>query len=241
MRLPSAVRRIPHVRQSFNWDCGLACTEMALRALGVSKMECSLPKLRKRVPTSSVWTVDLAYLLADYGVRFRYLTTTIGVDDGYDAEPFYKATLDSDRMRVNKLFEQATSNNVVIERGSLSSETLQELMRPHDHMVMALVDRRHLDRPPPTSVSGIVESCIARCFSGYVGHYVLITGYDAERQAYHIMDPAKSHEPNLISCATVDLARRSYGTDEDLIVIPWEQPQRRSKVATRSSSASAAA
>ena len=56
-------------------------------------------------------------------------------------------------------------------------------MAPHDHMVMALVDRRHLYRPPNMSVSGIVESCIAHCFSdGYVGHYVLITGYDAEQQ-----------------------------------------------------------
>jgi len=192
MRLPITSRRIPHVRQSYNWDCGLACTEMALRALGVSKTECSLAKLRKRVPTSSVWTVDLAYLLADFGIKFRFLTTTLGVDPTYEAEPFYRQTIDADSQRVNKLFEQAASKNVAIERRSLAPESLQELMRPHDHMVMALIDRRHLDRPSFTSMSGIVESCIARCFSGYVGHYILITGYDADQQAYYIMDPAKS-------------------------------------------------
>lgn len=55
--------RVPHVRQSFNWDCGFACAEMALRALGVPASECTLGHLRKIVPSSSIWTVDLAYAL----------------------------------------------------------------------------------------------------------------------------------------------------------------------------------
>lgn len=31
---------VPYVSQSFSWDCGLACTEMALRARGVKKVRC---------------------------------------------------------------------------------------------------------------------------------------------------------------------------------------------------------
>ena len=61
--LARAGLHVPHVRQSFNWDCGLACTEMALRALGVPASQCSLAKLRQRVPSSSIWTVDLAFVL----------------------------------------------------------------------------------------------------------------------------------------------------------------------------------
>eukprot|EP00966_Prymnesium_polylepis_P273318 6314266-Prymnesium_polylepis.1 len=104
---------------------------MALRALGVSKTECSLAKLRKRVPTSSVWTVDLAYLLADFGIKFRFLTTTLGVDPTYEAEPFYRQTIDADSQRVNKLFEQAASKNVAIERRSLAPESLQVALGRH--------------------------------------------------------------------------------------------------------------
>lgn len=29
---------VPYVGQSFSWDCGLACVEMALRARGVSNV-----------------------------------------------------------------------------------------------------------------------------------------------------------------------------------------------------------
>ena len=59
--MPSAVRlripprRVPHVLQSHNWDCGFACLEMALRAMGVAPHECSLRTLRKRVPSTSIW------------------------------------------------------------------------------------------------------------------------------------------------------------------------------------------
>mmetsp|Transcript_57870 Transcript_57870/g.132937 ORF Transcript_57870/g.132937 Transcript_57870/m.132937 type:complete len:123 (-) Transcript_57870:905-1273(-) len=50
--------RIPHVRQSFNWDCGFACVEMSLRALGVEPQRCSLQQLRTRAPHSSIWRVQ---------------------------------------------------------------------------------------------------------------------------------------------------------------------------------------
>ena len=63
--------------------------------------------------------------------------------------------------------------------------------------------------------------------SGYVGHYILITGYDESRRGYYIKDPAKSPDADFVPSEAVDRARRSHGTDEDLVIIPWEQPFRR--------------
>ena len=39
-------------------------------------------------------TVDLAYALHAFGVRFRFLTATIGVDPAYKDEAFYKPSGD---------------------------------------------------------------------------------------------------------------------------------------------------
>ena len=78
--------RIPHVLQSHNWDCGLACVEMAMRALGVAPHDCSLRTLRTRVPSTSVWTVDLVHIICSFGIKFRFLTTTIGVNPAYKDE-----------------------------------------------------------------------------------------------------------------------------------------------------------
>ena len=92
---------------------------------------------------------------------------------------------------------------------------------------MALVDRRYLYRPRGTSVLGLAEmaeTCFSQCFSGYVGHYVLITGYDAAAGGYFVSDPAKPSGRAFVHARDLDTARRSHGTDEDLIVIPLGQP-----------------
>ena len=137
-------------------------------------------------------TVDLVYLLHDFGISSRFLTTTIGVNPEYKNEAFYRTTLDVDSLRVSDLFERAPSTGIDIERRSVSDAELCDLMRPHDSLIMALVDRRYLYRPPSTSVTGFVESCFTQWFSGgYVGHYVLITGFDEDNDGC-VRGPSKT-------------------------------------------------
>jgi hypothetical protein len=287
--------------QSYDWDCGFACAEMVLRALGMPSHQCSLDRLRQLLPSTSVtsiWTVDLAYVLNKCGARFRFLTTTVSVDPtAYEAEPFYKPTLDSDAKRVNDLFARAKSEKIAIEHRSLSDSELIQLLKPKGdksssssassssmtqspsssppssastsprstmsalspsrfgyapgsassaasssasaasaaaqpqsspakpqppaHIVVALCDRRYLY---PT---GVVENVLNYCLApGYVGHYIVLVGYDAVSDSFKLLDPARpSTEPLLVPSATLNTARTSHGTDEDLIVIPLSQPQ----------------
>ena len=112
---------------------------------------------------------------------------------------------------------------------------------------MALVDRRYLYNRASYSILGIIDGAIARCFygmprtnciilseapsqlrctlnlAGYIGHYILITGYDERRKGYYIKDPARSAGIDFVSFDSIEKARLSRGTDEDLLVIPWEQ------------------
>jgi hypothetical protein len=186
-------------------------------------------------------TVDLAYVLHKFGVNFRYLTTTIGVDPSYKDQPFYKDTLDADARRVNARFEQADQHQLCIEERSLSSSDLSALMRPQDCLVMALVDRRYLYRPS-SGVPTLIHSWYAQCLGGYIGHYVLIAGYDSMRDGYYIYDPAKTAEPHFVDARSLNLARRCHGTDEDLLLIPWQQlPPRTPAEVLRGETTSAAA
>lgn len=57
-----------------------------MRALGVAPNECSLHTLRLRVPSTSIWTVDLVHLFSSFGVKLQFLTTTIGVNPLYKDE-----------------------------------------------------------------------------------------------------------------------------------------------------------
>ena len=168
-------------------------------------------------------------------------------------QAFYNKTLDADRDRVSDLFARASGSGIEIERRSVSDEELSELTgAPHDSLVMALVDRRYLYRSSPNSVSGFIESCFTLLHDswayggGYIGHYVLLTGFDKARDGYYLLDPAKESHELFVHSEHLHAARRAHGTDEDLIVIPWDQPaavqgEQREPLAKCSNSAVAAA
>jgi len=69
------------VRQSRPWDCGLACVQMVLSYLGTPRTANELIEL---AGTSSIWTVDLAWLLARTappGTMCLLCTTALGAAD----------------------------------------------------------------------------------------------------------------------------------------------------------------
>lgn len=81
------------MRQLHSWDCGLACVLMVLRAIGrdqdmslqaLIQLHCSLAR------TSSVWSIDLCYLLRRLGVECTLLTIIAGANPSYACEKFYQ-------------------------------------------------------------------------------------------------------------------------------------------------------
>ena len=65
-------------------DCGLACVLMLLRGLGVQDID--LRSLCSLCPTTSIWTVDLAYLLRRFGAEVTFCTVTLGANPAFEHE-----------------------------------------------------------------------------------------------------------------------------------------------------------
>ena len=127
-------------KQKENWDCGLACVQMVLSTLGDTRP--SQPMLAERLEGNSVWTVDLAYLLRDWGVEVEYLTTaasTITAAD-YKHDAFYAPSILADAHRVNRLLCAARAEGVPVAHRSLSAAELWNLMSEGEVLIIALVD-----------------------------------------------------------------------------------------------------
>lgn len=74
---------VPVIRQLYHWDCGLACSRMVLKYLHpVSEKEFQRACCELKM-TESVWTIDLAYLMCQLGVKHCFYTQTLGVDKGF--------------------------------------------------------------------------------------------------------------------------------------------------------------
>lgn len=109
----------PAKAQAANWDCGLACVQMALLALGVEAAECTLIELRKRLTSNSVWTIDLVFLLASYGCQCEYLTSELGAgaeSTSRARSDFYSGSLADDATRVESLFARAAQEGAAIRQ-----------------------------------------------------------------------------------------------------------------------------
>ncbi|KAL3917566.1 MAG: hypothetical protein SGPRY_006357 [Prymnesium sp.] len=113
---------IKNKRQSKSWDCGLACVEMVLTAMGLEGEECCFATLRSRLVSDSIWTIDLAYLLADFN------------------------SLAEDVVRVRMLFANCKAEGVHISKRYLSGVELWNLIREDENLVrvIVLVDAREL-------------------------------------------------------------------------------------------------
>ncbi|KAJ4979812.1 hypothetical protein NE237_010592 [Protea cynaroides] len=209
---------VPHISQLYNWDCGLACVSMVLRTLGIE--HCDLHNLGNLCCTTSVWTVDLAYLLQKFSVSFCFFTITLGANPNFCVETFYKEQLPNDLLRVDGLFQQALEAGISIQCRSISGEEISILILSGKYIVIALVDQYKMGR------SWLEDVCVSGFYggdSGYTGHYIVLCGYDADRDEFEIRDPASHRKSSRISLQCLDEARKSFGTDEDLILISLEK------------------
>ncbi|KAB2047053.1 hypothetical protein ES319_A13G019900v1 [Gossypium barbadense] len=216
--------QVPHINQLFYWDCGLACVLMALSTVGINGY--SIQNLAELCCTTSIWTVDLAYLLRKFSVRFSYYTVTFGANPNYSGETYYKEHLPSDLVRVDKLFQKAVEAGINILCRSISKEEISRWILSGKYIAIALVDLYKLSR---SWVGDVLIPGFHGNDVGYTGHYVVLCGYDAEADEFEIRDPASSRSINLgnnmcrkqdrISSKSLEEARKSFGTDEDLLLI----------------------
>lgn len=211
---------VPHIHQLRAWDCGLYCVLMALKTLGIKN--CTIQELDKLCCTTSIWTVDLAYLLQKFAVNFSYFTVTLGANPKFSAEIFYKEQLPNDSARVDTLFQKAMDAGISIECRSISAEQLSLLILSGKYIAIALVDQYRLSR------SWLEDCCVSSLCNGsfsYTGHYVVISGYDATTNEFEIRDPASSRKHERITSRCLEKARKSFGTDEDLLLISLAKPK----------------
>lgn len=237
----SFCHNVPHVRQCFNWDCGLACVLMILRALGACRQ--SFTTLRTLCPTTSIWSIDLAHLLRQFGLHVTFYTVTIGANPHYANEKFYMETMQEDEHRVRRLFQDAAPAGIHVEQRSVRVDELQQLLLSGLWLVLALVDKRQLvwaesgSRRGPswgTSAEVAINQAVGTVDPVYTGHYIVLCGYCSQTDCFYAKDPAAEAETVSLPSGVVEVARRAFGTDEDLLLVALPQDCRQARMAARS-------
>ncbi|KAJ2611901.1 hypothetical protein H4S08_002938 [Coemansia sp. RSA 1365] len=145
LELVSRLHPVSKVLQQSQWDCGLACVCMILRAFG--QPTCTVAKLTHQLQTQSPWTIDLAFLLQQNlgQIDFTYYTTYAGVNPDHMQRSFYSEELDADQSRVLRLFARARiSKDVRVVELEIPLIDMERFLVHRQYVAMLLVDNSAL-------------------------------------------------------------------------------------------------
>ncbi|XP_052860596.1 protein GUCD1-like [Anopheles cruzii] len=210
---------IVHVSQRYDWDCGLACI---LMVLGRQEKQKFLSNFRRICDEGqfgeSTWTIDLCYILNDFNIPHKYLTTTVGANPKHRGNDYYKSyTLDM--VRVNDKFRHAEQSGLDVKQCSVNYRFLIDHLGTYGNIIlltsasMLFCDLCKLNKLPCE-----LRSCLSITPS-YTGHYIVLCGYNKRIQKFMYRNPACNDKVCYIPYQALDKARKANGTDEDIILL----------------------
>lgn len=218
--LPAFVEHpLVHFRQRFEWDCGLSCI---LMLLGRNEKRQFLDNFQDICDRGgfgeSTWTIDLCYVLKDFGIEHKYITTTFGANPSHLGKEYYKC-YNEDEMRVNEKFADASSCGIPIEVQSKSHQFLQEHLANHGNIILLTnASLLFCDLCKTNKLSIELRSCLG-LKAAYMGHYIILCGYDQRIRKFLYRNPAFKDRVCFMSFEAMDKARKANGTDEDIILL----------------------
>jgi len=213
---------LEHYQQLSNWDCGISCVLMVLPRPSRNFLIKNFNQVVDEEQfEESTWTIDLAYLLNRFGIKFSYCTTTIGIDPGYSKENFYDKVLSKDTERVNQKFNLASHRGITVEKCSVTINQILDNLRKGP--IIILTNAHQLVCTSCTnsisSTYSAISSCLRICSPAYQGHYVTLVGHNRDKSEVYYRNPSHKDKVCRMPVGRLEECRTAYGTDEDIIFI----------------------
>ncbi|VEN60604.1 unnamed protein product [Callosobruchus maculatus] len=211
--------QLSHATQRFNWDCGISCVLMVLQKHQRQMFLNHFTEICKSEGfNKSTWTIDLCYLLKRFNVQHIFYTTTLGVHEGYRWNSFYNHILTKDENRINARFKKAKANSIFIQKASLTINDILSHLVNGPIIVLTNAKMLSCDVCKFNKISAELRKCIPWTTS-YQGHYIVLCGYDIHTRKVFYRNPSFGDHVCMMPISNLDNARKSYGTDEDIIFI----------------------
>ncbi|XP_044762970.1 protein GUCD1 isoform X2 [Coccinella septempunctata] len=210
---------LKHHTQDFNWDCGLSCVLMVMSDENREYFLENRERICKEEGfNTSTWTIDLCYLLKRFGVRHIFYTITLGVHPAYERIDFYNQIFNRDEERVNRRFDDAEKNGILISKGAISWRSILEHLTTGPVILLTNAKLLGCDICKYNKM-GFEMKRMFRWPVPYQGHYIVLCGYNTMINKVFYRNPTLTDRICVMSIKDLDDARRSYGTDQDAIFI----------------------
>jgi len=222
---------LPHIKQLERWDCGLCCLGMVLSA--TNKANCSLENLKQIHLGTVVWTLSLAYMLRDFGLKCTFYTIQRNICANYETDIFSLQQNAPDKEIFHKALaivqekeKIAEKNGIVIVEREISSEEFKQAII-NGHVAIVLINSLFFGclECHPDQFNEFTFCSMPIGGDPYRGHYVVISGYNPELDVYLFKNPSGSKEICFVPVSTFEHSRRTYGTQQNLLLVDLSKEQ----------------
>ncbi|GBE20112.1 MAG TPA: hypothetical protein ENG87_00185 [Candidatus Pacearchaeota archaeon] len=196
--------KVPFYKQKNKNDCGPTALQMVLEYLGEPHSREELMNLVYSDKSGVTWTLGLARAATNLGFKTEFYTICLDFNPENYKLDYYKKEADGVSSVKGKLKRlKIESHNLGVQMGERSL-TLEELLSKisKDCIPIILLDW--------SKIKGTDD---------FIGHFVVIVGYDNKNVYVHNQE---FHNPGAfisIDRELFDEARKSNGTDEDIVYI----------------------
>ncbi len=200
--------KVPFYKQESKNDCGPTALQMVLEYLGEAHSKEELMDLVDSDKSGVTWTLGLARASAKLDFKTEFYSTCLGFNPLNYCLDYYQKEAD-----------EASSSEQKLERLKIESHQLGVQMEERGLTLEELLSK-------------ISENCVPiilldwnkiREKEGYQGHFVPVVGYDDENVYVHDHGEINPKEFVAIKRKVFDEARKSKGTDEDIVYIHRKQ------------------
>lgn len=144
----------------------------------------------------------------------------------YAEMSYYATSFEADAARISALFAIAASRRWCVREAHVRLGAILALLGTGKVVCICLVDVRRLRCPCVTAMAAAAAAKpsssdeAAPAPAHYLGHYVVLCGYDRVRRLVLYRNPSRRDGALCAESLTnFDVARTAIGTDEDLIVV----------------------
>jgi len=191
---------VPFYESEKDTDCGPLALKMALEYLGKTHNKAELAKQEKQLDTGLVWSVGIARAAKKLGFKVKFVSTS-NFSHEENIDYYKKYANDKGKIVLEELKKEIKKINVeVIEKDM----PLDELLSYVNVESIPIV---------------LINWYVVAGKQGFSGHFVPVTGYDAENVYIHNPGLANPKPFMKISREIFKKAWESKGTDKDTIIV----------------------
>jgi len=195
--------KVPFYEQTTEQNCGPVALKMVLEFLGERFSVEELEKAANTKEKEAVFTIQLAIAAKRPGFNVDFYSKNLKLNEENLNLEFYKKNTSLVSKDINKFLREAEKLGVKLHERAVNREEITSFISK-DSVPIIILDWSIITEKPE---------------KGFVGHFVPIVGYNKDSFYVHnhgFINP----KPFLqIKKETFEKARKSLGTDEDILVI----------------------